>query len=92
MKLLKCGDNQIFTNEFEGSDVITTILDETAELEDIEILFTDDYVHIRQFTEKSKMYPYQVVTLTHMMYLELIKSYEQSEGMFYTDFDQNNLK
>jgi hypothetical protein len=34
----------MFTNEFEFDETVTTIMDETAEYEDVHVMITDDQV------------------------------------------------
>lgn len=73
----------LFTNEFEPSYTKTTILDESDEVEDIEIIVHDEGVIIRQWNDETEVF--DVVDFTHHMFKEFMASRDLSEGAFYFD-------
>lgn len=70
----------MFTNEFESDCSITTIMDETGELEDVHVIIDDDSVIIRQWNEF--VMAYDLITLSPVMYYELLQSRNQPEGLY----------
>lgn len=76
---------KMFTNEFDfDGSTTTTVLDETAKFEDIQLVITDDYVFLRQWNER--MQKFDVITMSHKMYYDLIESKNHSEGLFETRY------
>ena len=72
----------MFTNEFEFDETITTILDDGGEFNDVEIMIGDDAVYIRQWSDE--LDGWDLIGLSHKMYLEMIESRKYSEGFFKT--------
>ena len=80
----------MFTNEqhFDGS--LTTVMDETAEYEDVQLIITDTHVMIRQWDDARDKY--EIATMTHKMFFELQEALRKPEGMYYlhiTPFSNN---
>lgn len=72
--------SKIFTNEFEFDETITTLLDETAEYEDVQIMITDDQVFIRQWDDDREKY--EIICMSHKMFFELQEAMKHPAGMF----------
>lgn len=70
----------MFTVEHGYAETVTTILSDHPELEDVQVIFEDDAVWVRQFDED--MNCYQVIALTNPMWLELIAAYTSPQGCF----------
>ena len=78
------GDRKIFTNEFEFEETVTTIMDETAEYEDVQVMITDDQVFIRQWDDDREKY--EIIVMSHKMFYELQEAMKQPSGLFYLKF------
>ena len=72
----------MFTNEFNFGESVTTVLDETAEYEDVEVHIADEMVYLRQYNSKTKLF--EVIMMTHKMYYDLLESRNHTEGLFIT--------
>jgi len=70
----------MITVEIDAEETCITILDNTAELEDVSAILYDNYCHIRQWNEKDKKF--DVVTLTPEMYIKLMKSFTLPHGAY----------
>ena len=70
----------MMTVEFDLDETCITVLDQSGELEDVQALLYDDYCHIRQWNEKTKMF--DVITLTPEMYLKLMRAFNLPEGTY----------
>jgi hypothetical protein len=73
----------MITVEFDMDETMITIMDDTGELEDVQALLYEDYCHIRQWNEKTKLF--DVVTFKPEMYFKLMKSFNLHEGTFVLD-------
>ncbi len=62
----------MFTNEFEFDASITTILDETGEWEDVELIIEDDVVFIRQFGKVDDK-PADLIAFTPKMFTDMLE-------------------
>jgi|TARA_B110000908_G_scaffold147442_1_gene179153 hypothetical protein len=72
----------MFTVEFESDASIITSLDETGEMNDIEMIVSEsDKVYIRQWDDD--LDKYEMVIMTYQQLLDIISSLEQTEGMFH---------
>lgn len=72
----------MFTNEIEWDETVTTVMDDTGTEEDV-VLFIDDHgVFIRQYNEQ--LDKYDLVTLSHKMFSEMLEAMKQKEGFFVT--------
>ena len=73
----------MFTIEFDDDETCITLLDNTGELEYVNILLYDDYCHIRQWNQSINYW--EIVTLTSEMYLALMKAWQLPEGSYVID-------
>lgn len=76
----------MFTNEFLSDCTVTTLLDETAEWPDVQLIIGDDCVYIRQFPEKEGS-PADLICLTHKMFYDMVTALKHTEGLFQTRYD-----
>jgi len=80
----------MFTNEFDfdnGSASITTILDETAQHEDVQLIIDDEAVYIRQFPEKGP--PADLISMTPKMFKDMMEAMNHPEGFFVTKYNKD---
>ncbi len=75
----------MFTNEFLSDCTVTTVLDETGENEDVQLIIGDDCVYIRQFPEKDGK-PADLICLTHKMFYDMMSALQQTEGLYKTRY------
>ena len=73
-------DGKIFTNEFEFDETVTTIMDETAEYEDVHVMITDDQVFIRQWDDDREKY--EIICMSPKMFFELQEAMKHPAGLF----------
>jgi hypothetical protein len=78
----------MFTIEMDGEETAITILDTTAELEDVSVLMYDEYCHIRQWNEKTQMF--DVVTMKPEMYLKMMEAWKLPEGAYVLEKTKQN--
>ena len=76
----------MFTNEFDFDETVTTILDETAEYEDVHVLITDDQVFIRQWDDDREKY--EIICMSPKMYFELQEAMKHPAGLFIVELSQ----
>jgi hypothetical protein len=79
-------DTIVFTNEFEFDESVTTILDETAEYEDVHVMITDDQVFIRQWDDDREKY--EIICMSPRMYYELQEAMKHPAGLFIVEISQ----
>lgn len=72
----------MFTNEIEFDETVTTIMDDDGAQEDVQIFIDDNEVFIRQYNERYNRY--DLIVLSHKMYLELLESRKYPEGLYST--------
>jgi flavorubredoxin len=71
----------MFTVEFEHDSSVIRSLDETGELDDIEMILDDDgLVFMRQWDDS--MEKYEMIVMTYQQLLDLVVSLKQTEGIF----------
>lgn len=71
----------MFTVEFEHDSSVIRSLDETGELDDIEMILDDDgLVFMRQWDDSLEKY--EMLVMTYQQLLDLIVSLKQTEGLF----------
>ena len=63
----------MFTNEFEFDATITTVMDETAEHEDVQLIISEDVVYIRQFNDEKRQTTYDLIAMTPKMFKDMVK-------------------
>jgi len=72
----------MFTVEFDTTQSVITSIDDNGRADDIEMIVSDsNFIHIRQYIEKSKRF--EVVTMTMEQFFELIKSLDCPEGSYH---------
>ena len=71
----------MFTVEFEHDSSVIRSLDETGELDDIEMILDDDgLVFMRQWDDS--LDKYEMIVMTYQQLLDLVVSLKQTEGTF----------
>jgi len=75
----------MFTNEQNFDESLTTVMDETAEYEDVHLIITDEEVFIRQWDDDREKY--EIVCMTHKMFFELQEALRKPEGMYYVHIE-----
>lgn len=73
----------MFTNEFEFDETITTIMDEGADYEDVQVMITDDQVFIRQWDDDREKY--EIICMSPKMFFELQEAMKRPAGLFYVE-------
>lgn len=73
----------MFTNEFDFDKTITTILDESGELPDVQLTILDDLVTIKQVGEDEAI---DLVLLTPKMFKDLLEAMSLPEGFYKTKY------
>ena len=70
----------MFTNEMDHDTIVTTIMDESGQEEDVQIVYTDVDVFIRQYNNETKCF--DLIQMSVFMFADLMESYKQGEGLF----------
>jgi hypothetical protein len=70
----------MFTIETDHDETLITLLDVTGELEDVSVLLYEDYVHSRQFNEKTGFF--DVCTMKPEMYYKLMQAWKLPDGTY----------
>jgi|TARA_R110000782_G_scaffold100185_1_gene186219 hypothetical protein len=78
----------MFTNEFDWDETVTTVMDETGDYEDVQVMISDDGVAIRQFSENDDRPP-DLVFLTHKMFKDMIYAMKLPEGFYKTTYKKD---
>lgn len=73
----------MFTNEFEFNETVTTILDETAQFADVQLVISDNLVSIKQVNEDDAV---DLVLLTPKMFKDLLEAMNLPEGFYKTKY------
>lgn len=79
----------MFTNEFEWDASITTVMDETGENEDVQLIIEDDRVYIRQFSNRENM-PADLISFTPKMFSDMLEAMNQTEGFYFTRYQKKS--
>jgi hypothetical protein len=77
------GVTTLFQNEFEFDETITTVIDDNAIYEDIQLIIDDNEVFIRQWNETLQRY--DLIMMSHKMFFELQQALKHTEGLFRTE-------
>ena len=72
----------MFTNEFEFDSTVTTVMDESNEFEDVELIIGEDVVYIRQFNDDKRETSYDLIAISPKMFSDLLNALNFTEGMF----------
>ena len=78
--ILKSGD--MFTNEIDWDETVTTVMDETGREEDVVLFVGDTGVYIRQWNERNNNH--DLISMNHKMFTELLQAVKHEEGFFRT--------
>ena len=70
----------MYSVEFDHDEVLITLVDDTADCEDVVINSFDDIVYIRQWDEELNRM--QAIVLTPEMWEELMSAIHSHEGVF----------
>lgn len=71
----------MFTVEFEHDVSVVRVLDETDQLDDVEMILDDDgIVFMRQWDDS--LDKYEMLVMTHQQLLDIVMSLQQTEGLF----------
>ena len=70
----------MFNNEFEFDSTITTIVDETATHEDVQLIIGEGGVFIRQY--RPEEHTYDLVVMSEIMFGEMLAALKKGEGLF----------
>jgi hypothetical protein len=76
----------MFTNEFDFDETVTTIMDEGADYEDVQVMITDDQVFIRQWDDDREKY--EIICMSPKMYFELQEAMKHPVGLFIVELSQ----
>ena len=77
----------MFTNEIEFDETITTVMDDKGRFEDVVMFIADDGCYIRQYNEKINRY--DLIHMSHEMFKEMIEALNHKEGFFVTRFKKD---
>ena len=73
----------MFTVEFEHNSSFIRSLDESGEMDDVELILDgSDTVYMRQWDENLEKY--EMLVMTSQQLLDLVSSLHQTEGLFMT--------
>lgn len=75
----------MFTNEFEPDHTLTTVMDETGQYPDVQLVIADDGVYIRQVPEEDDK-PADLILLTHKMFKDMMEAMNQPAGFYQTRY------
>ena len=71
----------MFTVEFEHDASVVRVLDETDQLDDVEMILDDEgIVFMRQWDDS--LDKYEMLVMTHQQLLDIVMSLQQTEGLF----------
>lgn len=71
----------MFTVEFESDAAIIQSLDETDNLNDVEMIIADEgVVYMRQWDDSLEKY--EMLVMTYQQLLDIVLSLKQTEGLF----------
>jgi hypothetical protein len=73
----------LFQNEIDWDETVTTIIDDYAVHDDVQLIIDDNEVFIRQWSEQFQRY--DLIVMSHKMFLELQEALKHSEGLFRTE-------
>lgn len=70
----------MFTIEMDWDEVAITILDESGQYEDLQVIIYDDIVYMRQWFEEANRF--NVIAITPEMFQAIIASMKLPEGAY----------
>jgi hypothetical protein len=77
----------MFTNEFEWDHSVTTVLDETGQYADVELVIDDAGVFLRQFPENDEK-PADLICMTHKMFKDMVEALKLPAGFYVTKYNE----
>jgi len=79
----------MFTVEFEADSSVVTVLDESGQMEDIEVIISDDdVVFMRQWDED--LGKYEMLVMTYRQLLDITASLQTTEGLHKIEIVKND--
>ena len=79
----------MFTVEFEPDASIITSLDESGQMEDVEVVIADDgVVFMRQWQEE--LGKYEMLVMTYQQLLDITASLQTTEGLHKIEIQRND--
>ena len=79
----------MFTVEFEADSSVVTVLDETGQMEDVEVIISDDdVVFMRQWDED--LGKYEMLVMTYRQLLDITASLQTTEGLHKIEIVKND--
>ena len=79
----------LFTVEFEADASVITSLDETGQVEDVEVIISDDdVVFMRQWQEE--LGKYEMLVMTYQQLLDITASLQTTEGLHKIEIVKND--
>ena len=79
----------MFTNEIEWDHTVTTVLDESGQYADVELIIDDAGVFIRQFPEKDDK-PADLICMSHKMFKDLVEALNHKDGFYVTNYKKSS--
>lgn len=73
----------MFQNEIDWDETVTHVLDDDGIHEDVQLIIDDNEVYIRQWSENYQRY--DLIVMSHKMFIELQQSLQHTEGLFRTE-------
>jgi len=79
----------MFTVEFEADSSVVTVLGESGQMEDIEVIISDDdVVFMRQWQED--LGKYEMLVMTYRQLLDITASLQTTEGLHKIEIVKND--
>ena len=76
----------MFSNEIEWDHTVTTVLDETGQYTDVELVIDDAGVFLRQFPDDGKA---DLICMSHKMFRDMIAALDETQGFFQTRYKKS---
>jgi hypothetical protein len=77
----------MFTNEFDFDETVTTLMDDDAEYEDVQVMITDEQVFIRQWDDDREKY--EIICMSPKMFFEMQEAMKRPVGLFRVELTRN---
>lgn len=75
----------MFTIEHIDEETVITVLDETAEFDDLNVIMTQSHVFLRQWCDTHNKH--DVIVLTPQMYYKLMQAWNLPEGSYELEYE-----
>jgi hypothetical protein len=79
----------MFSNEFEFDEIVTVVMDDFGNYEDVHVIITDDQVFIRQWDDAREKY--EVVFMSPKMFYELQEAMKKPTGFYKLEIANTEL-